>query len=152
MRKLSNTILLILMFQFGANKILAQRKVSAEATINHLNELLKGNEELSIQGKYLVIKGYSKGSQSKEDKVNRYDLDPERIKFLPDEGVITMKCFSDVDGCIERKSLLVEKKAYRNRVAFSVSDEEHGVKVAKALIHLVNCFADKKYVGPDKLN
>ena len=57
MRKLSNTILLILMFQFGANKILAQRKVSAEATINHLNELLKGNEELSIQGKYLVIKG-----------------------------------------------------------------------------------------------
>lgn len=152
MGKLSNTILLVLMFQFGANYIFAQPKVSVETTVEHLNELLKGNEELSIQGKYLIIKGYSKGTQSKEDKVNKYDLDPQRIKFLPDEGVITMKCFSDADGCIERKSLLVKKKAYRNRVAFSVSGEEHGVKVVKALTHLVNCFADKKYVGPENLN
>ena len=152
MGKLCNTVLIVLMFQFGSKNILGQPKISVGTTVSHLNELLNGSEELLIQGKFLIIKGYSKGTQSKEDRINKYDLDPERISYKAEEGVITMRCFSDVDGCIERKSLLVGKRAYRNRVAFSVSDEQHGAKVVEALTHLVNCFADKKYVGPDKLN
>ncbi len=152
MGRIGNTILLVLMFQLGAIKVLAQPKVSVESTLIYLNGLLKGNEELSVQGKYLIIKGFNDGTQAKEDKVNKYDLDPERIEYVPDQGVVTMKCLGDADACIERKSVLVNKKAYRNRVAFSVSGKEHGAMVVKGLTHLVRCFADNKYVGPESLS
>lgn len=151
MLKLSNTILLLLMFQLGGIIAKAQPKISVESTVAKLNQLFEGTDELAIQGKFLIVKGYSKGVQSKEDKVNKYDLDPARVRYVERENVVSVNCFSDIDGCIERRSLLVKKKAFRNRVAFSVKDAEHGAKVVKALEHLINCFADKNYVGPDSL-
>ncbi len=152
MQKVINTVLMLLMFQLGVINVFGQPKISVESTVVKLNQLLEGTDEISIQGKFLIVKGYSKGVQSKEDKVNKYDLDPTRVKFFEGENVVSVRCFSDLDGCIERKSLLVRKRAYRNRIAFSVLDREHGSKVAKAFNHLVSCFADKKYVGPDSLD
>lgn len=152
MRKLSNTILLLLMFQLGGIITKAQPKVSVESTIGKLNQLLDGSEELSLQGKFLIVRGFSKGVQSKEDKVNKYDLDPDRVKFVAEDNLVIIRCFNDIDGCIERRSLLVKKKAFRNRVAFSVKDAEHGAKLVMAFEHLINCFADKKYVGPESLD
>ena len=152
MRELSNTIFLVLMFQLGTDFICAQPKVGVEATVNVLNRLLDGSDEIAIQGKFLIVRGYNDGVKSKEDKVNKYDLDPKRVKYVARESIVSVKCFDDIDGCVERRSLLVKKKAFRNRIAFSAKDGEHGAKLVRAFEHLFNIFADKKYVGPESLD
>lgn len=146
-----NTLIAGLLLHAGYHAALSQPKVSVENTLGYLNTLLSGSEELSVKGKFLIIKGFKEGIQVKEDKVNKYDLNPDQVSLSETENLVSIKCYSELDGCVERKSLVVNKKAFRKRVVFEVKSADHGAKVVRALTHLINCFADKKYVGPSSL-
>ncbi len=125
----------------------AQDPVSKQGTISYLNAQLEASDSLWLKGKSLMINSFRESELVKEDKINIYDLNPKSVVYSTEEKLVVVKCTKDADGCVERKTMKVSRKAYRNRVTFSVTSPDHGEKVVKALHHLINLHIDKKYQG-----
>lgn len=132
---------------FGIQDCMAQQTVSKESAVEYLNQKLKSTDQLELKGKYLLIRTFRGSEPIKEDKVNVYDLNPKSVSYAPEENLVMAKCFGDADGCIERKTIKVGRKSYRNRVTFMVNSKEDGQNIARALNHLIMLHAVKNYEG-----
>ena len=116
-----------------------------EARIETFNEITGVEYLVSNKKKTLVIQGFREGEQVKVDKVNVFDLDIETLSFSETDNAISIKCYSDLDGCVER-TLTRErnKKSYRNRIVFGLTENMSGLEVLEALKLVLQEMA-KKY-------
>ena len=91
-----------------------------------------------------MIEGFREGQQIKLDKVNIYALDFETIKFSEKDQSVSVKCYSDLDGCVNRVLIQNKKKSYKQRLVFGIADGISGEEVLNKLKLLLNDMA-KKY-------
>tara|TARA_R110000868_G_scaffold38770_1_gene135390 strand:+ start:166 stop:627 length:462 start_codon:yes stop_codon:yes gene_type:complete len=98
--------------------------------IKTFNEVIGGDYVVSNKKKILIVKGFREGKQVKVDKVNVFDLDMKSLKFSEVDNAVSIKCYSDLEGCVE-KTLTRErnKKSYRNRVVIGLGDNVVGSEV-----------------------
>lgn len=114
------------------------------AKIDAFNEAIGKEYNVKNKGKFLIIEGFREGKQVKTDKVNVYDLDFKTIKFSEKDMSVSVKCYSDLDGCVNRVLLQNKKKSYKGRVVFGIADSISGEEVLNKLRLLLNDMA-KKY-------
>lgn len=90
-----------------------------------------------------MVKGFREGKQVKLDKVNIYDLDFKSLKFSEKDQSVSVKCYSDLDGCVNRFLLLNKKKSIRARLVFGLADGTSGEEVKNNLELLLNDMSNK---------
>ena len=137
MKLLSSRILLLLVcLQMVVNNSFGQ---DTEARVAAFNEAIGASYNVESKGKILIISGFREGEQVKEDKVNIYDLDLETLKFSKTDNSVSIKCQSDLEGCVtqvltrERK-----KKNYRNRIVFGIPEGVSGQEILNKLRSVLN--------------
>jgi intergrase/recombinase len=108
------------------------------------NEVIAPSYKVERKGGNLVIEGYREGELVKIDRVNIYDLDMETLKISSVDSTVSVKCYSDLDGCVAR-TLTKErnKKSYRNRVVFGIEEGKSGEEIAEKLRLLIGDLAKK---------
>lgn len=113
-----------------------------ESAIAALNESIGPTYNVAHKGKMLLVESFREGKQVKLDKINVYELDTASIGFSSDENVVSVKCYSDLDGCVERVLIINKKKSYRKRLAFGVeegrSSKEIETELRRVLIAMSN--------------
>jgi hypothetical protein len=97
-----------------------------EDRIAELNAALGSEYEVSFKGKNLSVKAFREGKQMKVEQVNVFDLDIETLNYSEVDATVSVKCYSDLDGCVQQTLLLDKKKDYRKRLVFEVSKAESG--------------------------
>ena len=115
-----------------------------DGSIAAFNEAIGKEYNVDHKGKILIIEGFREGKQVKVDKVNVFDLDLSTIKFSSQDNSVSVKCYSDLDGCVERVLLLNAKKSYKPRVVFGIADGISGEEVLMKLKLALNEMV-KKY-------
>lgn len=111
------------------------------AKLAAFNEAVGKEYNAFNKGKFLMIEGYREGKQVKLDKINIYDLEFETIKFSVKDQSVSVKCYSDLDGCVERVLMLNKKKSYKKRMVFGISEGVDGEEVAAKFQLLLNDMA-----------
>ena len=111
------------------------------AKLAAFNEAVGKEYNAFNKGKFLMIEGYREGKQVKLDKINIYDLEFETVKYSGKDQSVSVKCYSDLDGCVERVLMLNKKKSYKKRMVFGISEEINGEEVAAKLQLLLNDMA-----------
>lgn len=115
-----------------------------DAKIDVFNQAIGRSYHVSHKGRTLVIEGFREGKRIKIDKVNIFDLDLKTIRFSEKDASVAVKCYSDLDGCVNRVLLLSKKKSYRQRVVFAVPDGVSGDEILMRLKLVLNDMV-KKY-------
>jgi len=100
-----------------------------ESQINELNAALGTEYEVGKKGKMLIVKAFREGKQMKLEQVNVFDLDIESLTYSEVDATVSVKCYSDLDGCVQQTFLLDKKKSYRKRLVFEVVGIESGMAV-----------------------
>lgn len=139
--KLRSISLVILLSCLSPSLCLSQ---DVPAKIDAFNEAIGNEYNVFNKGKFLIIEGFREGKQVKTDKINVYDLDFKTLKFSEDDRSVSVKCYSDLDGCVNRVLLLNKKKSYKQRVVFGIAEGIDGEEVKNKLRLLLNDMA-KKY-------
>ena len=108
------------------------------AVIDGFNELTGPAYSVSNKKKVLIIEGFREGEQVKVDKVDVFDLDIETLKYSEAYQSVSIKCYSELDGCVA-STLTRErnKKSYKNRIVFGISDNQSGEEVLNRLRQLI---------------
>lgn len=114
------------------------------AKIAAFNEAIGKEYNVKNKGKTLIIEGFREGKQVKVDKVNVFDLDFMTLKFSETDNSVSVKCHSDLDGCVNRVLLQNKKKSYKGRVVFGIAEGISGEEVMNKFRLLLNDMA-KKY-------
>jgi hypothetical protein len=99
---------------------------------------------VSNKGKTLIIDGFREGKHLKQDKVNVFDLDMETLGFSEVDNTVSVKCYSDLDGCVNQVLLLDKRKSYRVRLVFGLPEKVSGEEVVYKLRSVLEEMA-KKY-------
>ncbi len=115
-----------------------------EARIDAFNEAIGQNYHVDHKGRTLIIEGFREGKQVKVDKVNIFDLDFKTLRYSEKEATVAVKCYSDLDGCVNRVLLLNRKKSYRQRIVFAVPEGVSGEELVTKLKLVFNDMS-KKY-------
>ena len=131
----------MLLFTSGSFACITQ---DVPAKLNAFNEVIGKEYNVYNKGKFLMIEGFREGQQIKLDKVNIYALDFETIKFSEKDQSVSVKCYSDLDGCVNRVLIQNKKKSYKQRLVFGIADGISGEEVLNKLKLLLNDMA-KKY-------
>lgn len=131
----------MLLFTSGSFACIAQ---DVPAKLDAFNEVIGKEYNANNKGKFLMIEGFREGQQIKLDKVNIYDLDFETVKFSEKDQSVSVKCYSDIDGCVNRVLIQNKKKSYKQRLVFGIADGISGEEVLNKLKLLLNDMA-KKY-------
>ena len=109
-----------------------------------LNEVLAPSYNIERKGSNILISGYREGELVKVDKVNIYDLDIETLKISSVDSTVSVKCYSDLDGCVARTLVRERKKKnYRNRIVFGIDEGKSGEEIADKLRLLMIDLAKK---------
>lgn len=134
-------IILILSICVSANFGFAQ---DVDGRLMAFNEVIAPNYKVERKGGDLVIEGYREGELVKVDKVNIFDLDMETLKISSVDSTVSVKCYSDLDGCVAR-TLTKErnKKSYRNRLVFGIDEGRSGEEIAEKLRLFIEDLAKK---------
>jgi hypothetical protein len=112
---------------------------SVLASINAFNEVTGSSYSVSNKRKILIIEGFREGQQVKVDKVDVVDLDMKTLKYSQKDQSVSVKCYSELNGCVT--STLVRernKKSYRNRIVFGLTENAAGEEVLSELRQLLN--------------
>ncbi len=141
--KVFRSLSVIVVINFGVFLFASAQDV--EAKLVTFNEALGKSYQLSNKGKHLIVEGFREGAKVKIDKVNIYELDLATIKYSENDKTVSVKCYSDLDGCVKR-TLVRErnKKSYRNRIVFAVPEKSTGKEIMTKLKLLLNEMS-KKY-------
>ena len=115
-----------------------------DGSIAAFNEAIGKEYNVNHKGKILIIEGFREGKQVKVDKVNVFDLDLSTIKFSSQDNSVSLKCYSDLEGCVERVLLLNAKKSYKPRVVFGLADGVSGDEILSKFELVINEMV-KKY-------
>jgi len=115
-----------------------------EARVMALNEVLAPSYNIERKGSNILISGFREGELVKVDKVNVHDLDIETLKISSVDSTVSVKCYSDLDGCVAR-TLMRErkKKSYRSRIVFGIDENKSGEEIAEKLRLLMVDLAQK---------
>lgn len=115
-----------------------------EDRIAELNAALGSEYEVSFKGMNLSVKAFREGKQMKVEQVNVFDLDMETLNYSEVDATVSVKCYSDLDGCVQQTLLLDKKKSYRKRLVFGVLGVDNGKAVeAKLRTLLVELIMNK---------
>ncbi|MGB0917911.1 MAG: hypothetical protein ACPGU4_09995 [Flavobacteriales bacterium] len=136
----SKYALVIVSFIFICCQAIAQ---DVPARLDAFNEAVGKQYRAYHKGKTLMIEGFREGKQVKLDKIHVHDLDVETAKFSEEDQSVSVKCFSDLDGCVNRVLLLNKKKSYKKRLVFGIDEGIDGVEVLAKLKMLLNEMAKK---------
>lgn len=101
--------------------------------LGRLNDSIIDGQRVSLSKKVLTIEGFKDGLMVKTDRVNPFDLDPERMAFLEKEKIVMLPCRDDAEGCIERKRMPDGQRNHRERLNFEVRDPHHADELMTAL-------------------
>ena len=134
-------ILVLLLIGLSATMCMSQ---DVPAKLDAFNEAIGKEYYVKNKGKFLIIEGFREGKQVKTDKVNVYDLDFKTLKFSETDKSVSVKCYSDLDGCVNRVLIQNKKKSYKGRVVFGIADDISGEEVLSKLRLLLNDIA-KEY-------
>lgn len=115
-----------------------------DATVSALNAALGPTYLVSHKGKMLVVESFREGQQVKVDKINVFDLDTTSIAYSVEENVVSIKCYSDLDPCVERTLIINKKKSFRQRLAFGVEEGRSGNEIESKLRTMILSLS-KKY-------
>lgn len=109
------------------------------ASMDALNQALGISYTVSNKKKILIIDGFREGEHVKTDKVNIFDLDMETLRYSKIDESVSIKCYSDIDGCVT-STLTRERneKSYRNRIVFGLTENASGEEVLTKLRQLLN--------------
>jgi hypothetical protein len=113
------------------------------AKIAAFNEAIGKEYNLSAKGKTLEVQGFREGKQVKIDKVNVFDLDMETIRFIEEDKAVSVKCYSDLDGCVSQVLTQDTRKSYRKRLVFGLADGISGTEVESKLRALLKDMTKK---------
>ncbi|MCF8465372.1 MAG: hypothetical protein K9G41_11045 [Flavobacteriales bacterium] len=102
---------------------------SVEDRIAEWNTALGSEYEVSFKGKNLSVKAFREGKQMKVEQVNVFDLDIETLHYSEVDATVSVKCYSNLDGCVQQTLLLDKKKDYRKRLVFEVLKAESGTAI-----------------------
>lgn len=92
----------------------------------------------------LHVSYYKKDILYKKDIVNIDKLDGDRVEYLPNERILSVKCKGDDDGCIQRKTysykalkdkLEVNYTGYYARMYFMIDADPETIKKATAALN-----------------
>lgn len=109
-----------------------------------LNEVLAPSYNIERKGSNILISGFRDGKLVKVDKVNVYDLDIETLKISSVDSTVSVKCYSDLEGCVARTLVRERKKKnYRNRIVFGIDEGKSGEEIADKLRSLMIDLAKK---------
>jgi hypothetical protein len=139
--KLRSFPLVILLSCLATSWCLSQ---DVPAKIDAFNETIGKEYNVFNKGRLLIIEGFREGKHVKTDKINVYDLDFKTLKFSENDKSVSVKCYSDLDGCVNRVLSLNKKKSYKQRIVFGISEGIDGEEVKNKLRLLLNDMA-KKY-------
>ncbi|MFM1875095.1 MAG: hypothetical protein RL266_832 [Bacteroidota bacterium] len=134
------TVFVILLLTINGSPVLGQ---DVDATVTALNEALGPTYVVSHKGKMLVVESFREGQQVKVDKINVFDLDTASIAYSSDENVVSIKCYSDLDACVERTLIINKKKSFRQRLAFGVEEGRSGSEIESKLRTMVISLSNK---------
>lgn len=127
----SRILLLSLCLHLAVDNSFSQ---DVEARLASFNEAIGPSYNVENKGKILIIEGFREGQQVKEDKVNIYNLDFESLKFSKTDNSVSVKCHSDLDGCVTQVLMRERKKKnYRNRIVFGVPEGVSGQEIVNKL-------------------
>ena len=115
-----------------------------EGSIEAFNALTKGDYVISNKGRTLIVDGFREGNHVKTNKVNVFDLDLESFKYSEVDNSVSVKCYSEMEGCVT--SVLTRersKKSYRNRLVFSVPDKKNAGVITDALRTIIVDMSEK---------
>jgi hypothetical protein len=108
------------------------------ASINAFNEVTGSAYSVSNKRKILIIEGFREGQQVKVDKVDVFDLDMKTLKYSQKDQSVSIKCYSELEGCVTSKLVRERnKKSYRNRVVFGLTENVVGEEVLSELRQLL---------------
>ena len=113
------------------------------AKIMAFNAVIGKQYNVSNKGNKLIIEGFREGKQVKTDKVNVFDLDLKTLSYSEKDRTVAIKCYSELDGCVQRILLLDKKKSYRKRMLFAVPDDVSGEEIVNALRSMLNDMTEK---------
>jgi hypothetical protein len=113
-----------------------------EAKIAAFNEAIGESYNVSNKGKTLIIEGFREGELVKEDRINIYELDMETLSYSVNDNSVSVKCYSDIDGCVLRKLTRERnKKSYKNRIVFGLNENHSGEEIVNKLRMLLDDMA-----------
>lgn len=115
-----------------------------DAKIDQFNAAIGETYELSHKGSKLIIEGFREGKKVKTDEVVIHDLDFKSLKYSEEDNSVSVKCYSDLDGCVKRVLKLDRKKSFRNRMVFGIPEGVSGEEIVNRLRLVFNEMA-KKY-------
>lgn len=127
--------LLVFCFSVTSEVAFAQ---DVPARIAAFNEAIGQEYNVAAKGKTLEVQGFREGKQVKVDKVNVFDLDKETVKFIVEDNAVSVKCYSDLDGCVNQVLTQDTRKSYRKRLVFGIADGISGTEVESKLRDLLN--------------
>lgn len=141
--KVSRSLLLILVLSTNAFCVEGFSQ-NIEKRLLALNNVLTPNYNIERKGSNILVSGYREGELVKVDKVNVYDLDFETLKISLADSSVSVKCYSDLDGCVTRTIVRErKKKSFRNRLVFGVEEGKSGEEIAEKLRLLMLSLAKK---------
>lgn len=116
-----------------------------DASMASFNEAIGAEYNVSNKAKIFIVEGFREGEQVKVDKVNVFELDMKTLKYSEVDKSVSISCYADFDGCVNR-TLTRErnKKSYRNRIVFGISDNVSGEEIVTKL-QLVLTELSEKY-------
>lgn len=126
--------LLLFCFSATSTSVVAQ---DVDARIATFNEAIGKEYNVSAKGKTLEVEGFREGKQVKIDKVNVFDLDLETVKFIEEDNAVSVKCYSDLDGCVNQVLTQDTRKSYRKRLVFGIADGISGTEIEDKLRSLL---------------
>ncbi|MBL4586144.1 MAG: hypothetical protein JKX84_03675 [Flavobacteriales bacterium] len=139
-----NTFRTFLLIAFFNGLSICAFSQDVPAKIDAFNAAIGKQYNVSNKGNKLIIEGFREGKQVKVDKVNVFDLDLKTLKFSEKDRAVSIKCYSDIDGCVNRVLLLNKKKSYRQRVVFAVPENVSGEEIVNKLKILLNEMIKKR--------
>lgn len=122
----------LLIFSFSVTSVTSSAQ-DVPSRIAAFNESIGNEYSVSAKGKTLEVQGFREGKQVKADKVNVFDLDLETIKFIEEDKAVSVKCYSDLDGCVNQVLTQDTRKSYRKRLVFGIADGISGTEVEEKL-------------------
>ena len=108
-----------------------------DSKFNELQAVVGDDYKIRNKGKLFIVEGFREGKQVKIDEVNVFDLDIETLNYSDVDGTVSLKCYSDLEGCVKQTLLIDKKKSYRKRLVFGVSGNDSGKIIEENLRSLL---------------
>lgn len=139
-------LLIIILTITISNNIYCQQ-VTQEKTIKYINTKLKDICVFELINGKLIIQFYQNNEIYRQDKINIYGIDYNKIYYSNDEKAIILRCFEDDDECVTRHIYKnnIKKHFSRSNILVESIDSTNINRLTKAINFLVKSSQEPDY-------